>query len=253
MYDEDLGLWVGEQARKAGVEILENYEVTRVTKVEYTVNKMPPENQYIKTYQNKYDQIYNIAGPWAEQLLRQNSIKKKNTLDLVRGSHILFNESMTTPYILEVPGEVRIFFVLPYKDQTLVGTTEVRQTLNEPINATIEEKQYLLNAYNYYFSPKKMMEDISSSFAGVRPLVYSSDNPNKATREQHIVLYSLNAYRGIHTNAGLNELHIQTNGLDFSTILDMNESSLDDRIISESQDLIDNKLYGDLLRGFWTK
>ena len=71
--------------------------------------------------------------------------------------------------------------------------------------------------------------------------------------EQHIVLYSLNAYRGIHTNAGLNELHIQTNGLDFSTILDMNETSLNDGLIKETQDLIDKKQYGDLLRGFWTK
>ena len=69
MYDEELGLWVGEQANNAGVEILENHEVTRVTKegdLMYTVNKMLPENHNIKAYQQKYDRIINIAGPWAE-------------------------------------------------------------------------------------------------------------------------------------------------------------------------------------------
>jgi cyclopropane fatty-acyl-phospholipid synthase-like methyltransferase len=71
--------------------------------------------------------------------------------------------------------------------------------------------------------------------------------------EQDIVLFSIEAYRGLHTNAGLHQLHLQTNGLDFSTILNLNGASLDDVIIEKIQDIIDEKLYGDLLRGFWTK
>ena len=71
--------------------------------------------------------------------------------------------------------------------------------------------------------------------------------------EQHIVLFSIEAYRGLHTNAGLRQLHLQTNGLDFSTIFEMNGSKIDRNILNDTQALIDEKLYGDLLRGFWTK
>ena len=71
--------------------------------------------------------------------------------------------------------------------------------------------------------------------------------------EQHIVLYSIEAYTGIHESAGLTNLHIQTNGLDISTIFDLNGSKVEGSILNEIQALIDKKLYGDLLRGFWTK
>ena len=71
--------------------------------------------------------------------------------------------------------------------------------------------------------------------------------------EQHIVLYSIDAYCGLHTEAGLKNLHIQTNGLDFSTIMETTNSSIDDTVTMNMQDIIDKKLFGDLLRGFWTK
>lgn len=71
--------------------------------------------------------------------------------------------------------------------------------------------------------------------------------------EQHVVLYSIDAYQNLHIDAGLKNLHIQTNGLDFSTIFEMNGSKIDRNILNDTQALIDKKLYGDLLRGFWTK
>ena len=71
--------------------------------------------------------------------------------------------------------------------------------------------------------------------------------------EQHIVLYSMEAYIGLHESIGLNNLHIQTNGLDVSTIFELNEYKIKGNILNDTQTLIDEKLYGDLLRGFWIK
>lgn len=70
--------------------------------------------------------------------------------------------------------------------------------------------------------------------------------------EQHIVLYSKKAYEQIHVKAGFSPLHVQTNGLDFSTILKINNQKLDDSIILDVQQALDEQYYGDLLRGFWT-
>ena len=71
--------------------------------------------------------------------------------------------------------------------------------------------------------------------------------------EQHVVLYSIKAYKELHKSAGFKDLHIQTNGLDVSTIFDLNGEKFDLHAISDIQKLIDKKLYGDLLRGFWKK
>jgi hypothetical protein len=69
--------------------------------------------------------------------------------------------------------------------------------------------------------------------------------------EQHIVLYSPEAYREIHEEAGFIEVHLQTNGLDVETIAKINETSLPAETIVDMQACIDSYNKGDLIRGFW--
>ncbi len=71
--------------------------------------------------------------------------------------------------------------------------------------------------------------------------------------EQHIMLYSIPAYKELHEMCGFKSELIQTNGLDLGTILDCAEVEASRDLISLIQDLVDSKLYGDLLRGFWKK
>ena len=134
----------------------------------------------------QFDKVINVAGPWAYQLLKDSDIDSDYELDLVRGSHIVVNRKLDHGYFLEVPGERRIFFVLPYKGQTLIGTTEVRQKISDEIKPTQSEILNLLRVYNYYFMDLISEKDIVNSFAGVRPLVKSSNDANKATREYAI-------------------------------------------------------------------
>ena len=93
------------------------------------------------------DKVINIAGPWAHQLLKDNMIESDYELDLVRGSHIIIQKELDHGYFLEVPNERRIFFVLPYKGQTLIGTTEIRQAIIDKIEPTQSEIVYLIKAY----------------------------------------------------------------------------------------------------------
>jgi len=131
-------------------------------------------------------QARSYALRWAEQLLAQSGIASRYRLDLVRGSHILFDESGPAGCLLQVAGERRIFFVLPYQGKTLVGTTEVCQGLDQPIECSDDEVDYLLRAYNAYFSPNKTPADIVGRFAGLRPLIHSASDPGQATREYAI-------------------------------------------------------------------
>ena len=71
--------------------------------------------------------------------------------------------------------------------------------------------------------------------------------------EQHIILYSTQAYSEIHERSGLKPYHIQTNGLDISTIFSINDEDIDQDIKADIQSSVDSLMKGDLLRGFWFK
>ena len=71
--------------------------------------------------------------------------------------------------------------------------------------------------------------------------------------EQHIMLYSITAYKELHQMSGFKPALLQTNGLDVATIFDCSNIDVPRDVISSLQELVDSKLYGDLLRGFWIK
>ena len=64
-----------------------------------------------------------------------------------------------------------------------MGTTEVRQSLHQPIACSASERDYLLAAYGHYRSSAASVPSIAQEFAGLRPLIYSAADPNRATRE----------------------------------------------------------------------
>lgn len=176
MDDYALGHWVARQAVAHGVSIFEHTEIKTID-----------TNGHIMTVDGKtiaHDMILNVAGPWAEQLLTRSGVSTPYKLDLVRGSHLVLVRPCTQAYLLEIPGERRIFFVLPWKGKTLIGTTEKRQTLDNPVKCSSEEREYLLNAFSYYFPNSR--PNVEESFAGLRPLLLSAKDPNKATREYAI-------------------------------------------------------------------
>jgi len=71
--------------------------------------------------------------------------------------------------------------------------------------------------------------------------------------EQHIVLYSTDAYVALHERNGFKKVHLQTNGLDVSTIFKECGETISDDVLAPFQACVDEKNYGDLLRGFWRK
>lgn len=173
MDDYRLGLWVAEQARHAGALLHEDAPVERMD------SKGRLWRQGVKP--RRFDAVINIAGPWAEQLARNSSLTLTSGLDLVRGSHIILKQPCRQAYLAEHPQDRRVFFVLPWKGNTLVGTTEVRQSLDEPIVCSHEEMQYLLDAY-CSIMPAASQSDIKGCFAGLRPLLRSHDNAHRASR-----------------------------------------------------------------------
>ncbi|MES2205633.1 MAG: glycerol-3-phosphate dehydrogenase/oxidase [Pseudomonadota bacterium] len=175
MDDQKLGFWAAKQACEAGAIIHEGLGVETVD--------INGKIKLLNGSLEEFDYVINAAGPWSKFLLGQSGLSSSHDLDLVRGSHIVLNRPLRSACLFEVPGERRIFFVLPWQDGTLVGTTEVRQKFLESVSPSNDEITYLIQAYNAYFSHPVDENDIRETFAGVRPLVKSAQDPSRATRE----------------------------------------------------------------------
>ena len=172
MDDHALGLWVANKAREAGAVIQERVSVDTVS----ASGELKIEGAKLA-----FDRVVNAAGPWSVELLERGGIAPPFRLSTVRGSHLTLANPCFQPYLLEAPGERRIFFVLPWRGGTLLGTTEVSQSLEAPVLCAREEREYLLSAYLHYFPHQKPL--VTGSFAGLRPLISSTDEPNRMSRE----------------------------------------------------------------------
>lgn len=135
-----------------------------------------------------FDLVVNAVGPWMNRFLDQNEIPSDFALTLVRGSHIVLDRAAASRGALfEVPHEKRIVFVLPWKGRTLVGTTEVvHEGTPDEVEASAEEVEYLLAAFNRFFRLPASGAEIVETFSGVRPLLASRKDPTAITREYRI-------------------------------------------------------------------
>jgi len=136
----------------------------------------------------RFDMIVNAAGPWMNELLKENRIRSRYRLSLVRGSHLVLEQRVSdVGILLQSISDRRVFFVLPWKGTTLVGTTEVVQRSSlEDVHASQKEIEYLITRFNRYIREPISTEDVQSTFAGVRPLVGRRSNPSAIGREYRI-------------------------------------------------------------------
>jgi len=136
----------------------------------------------------RFDFVVNAAGPWMNALLAENRIRSRYRLSLVRGSHLVLKHRVADAgMLLQSVSDRRVFFVLPWKETTLVGTTEImhRGSL-ENVEATDAEIDYLIARFNRYVRDPIGRDDIASTFAGVRPLVGRSTNPSALARDYRL-------------------------------------------------------------------
>jgi glycerol-3-phosphate dehydrogenase len=138
--------------------------------------------------EERFDFVVNAAGPWMNALLAENRIRSRYRLSLVRGSHLVLKKRVgNVGMLLQSLSDRRVFFVLPWKGTTLVGTTEVmHRTSLENVHATDEEIDYLIARFNRYLRDPIGRGDVASTFAGVRPLAGRASNPSAIGRDYRL-------------------------------------------------------------------
>jgi glycerol-3-phosphate dehydrogenase len=136
--------------------------------------------------------LINCAGPWVNEILDCiHPRPTKRNMELVLGTHIIVPGKLHQGmYYLEAPQDKRAVFVMPWQDNTLIGTTESPAT--EPHNPIPPDAdiEYLITVHNHYFSRQLIRSQILDAFAGLRVLPVSQhDNSNIFSRPRDTIIH----------------------------------------------------------------
>jgi glycerol-3-phosphate dehydrogenase len=135
--------------------------------------------------------VINATGAWADELRGQ--IGAPARIRALRGSHLIF-PYWRLPVAQAVsflhPVDRRPVFIFPWEGITLVGTTDVDhdQRLEDEPRIGPGEVAYLMAAVEAQFPSLRLtLDDVISTFAGVRPVIGTGKvDPSKESRD-HVV------------------------------------------------------------------
>jgi glycerol-3-phosphate dehydrogenase len=124
----------------------------------------------------KTKHVISATGPWVDELRSVNNSKKGKRLHLTKGVHLVFPKEklpVKQSVYFDIP-DGRMMFAIPRGKVTYVGTTDTNFNLDKDhVRTDLADAIYLLSAVNNMFPKINLeMEDIISSWAGLRPLIH---------------------------------------------------------------------------------
>lgn len=195
--DARLTLAVVQTAAQHGAVVVNHCEVVAIDGNTTTVRPSIGRTDEIVL---KAKTIVNATGVWADSisnLASQSSAKSidQQTLRPAKGVHIsvpIDRLDNDIAVVLPVRGTKRSIFVVPIGQHTYIGTTDndYEGSLDTPL-CTSEEVDELIAAVNGWTSQPLTRADVSSTWAGLRPLLAThSEGPTADLSRRHRVSVS---------------------------------------------------------------
>ncbi len=137
--------------------------------------------------------VVNATGPWLDQIRALDDRSAKPVLRPTKGVHLVMpgrRVGNRNAVVLHAVRDGRLFFVIPWDEHTIVGTTDTDYFGSpDAVRAEAEDVDYLLESLNFYFPAAGLTDrDVVSTFAGLRPLVAGSrpEAPSEVSREDEL-------------------------------------------------------------------
>ena len=196
-------------AQEAGAEVLNYVEVTnleisgdRIVKIACQ-DKLSEETLELEV--GAKTEVINTAGPWVDKVCQKGSkpIGNKRKMGGTKGSHIIvkqFPGTMDEGFYVEAKSDGRPFFILPWLDKYLIGTTDLAFNEDlENIKADNSEIDYLIGETNSIFPNANLTrKDVLFTYSGVRPLPNQEGKKPGSITRKHILFD--------HTKEGVSNL-----------------------------------------------
>ncbi len=132
------------------------------------------------------------TGPWADQLRQKDVANVTLRIRQTKGSHLVYRGQIApTAFLIQSKQDNRIFFIIPFHGNTLIGTTDTDYKGDvDSVTCSDEDIAYLLNEAQRIFPHIHFDKDkIITTFAGVRPLVlnHASGQGPSAVSRKHVI------------------------------------------------------------------
>jgi len=130
------------------------------------------------------------AGAWTNHVLQALRLETGAVrVAPTRGSHVVVRRFTDQAFTLTAERDGRVFFVLPWLDANLIGTTDVDAGDDpESPQPSPSEIEYLLSEANRFFPAAHLgATDVVAAFAGLRPLLAHTGAESARPREHAVV------------------------------------------------------------------
>jgi glycerol-3-phosphate dehydrogenase len=135
--------------------------------------------------------VVNAAGPWVDRVRRLARVDGgRRCVRTTKGIHLLLPHITDHAVYIAAKRDERMFFVIPWRNFSLVGTTDTDFEGDlDRVAASRDEVQYLLTESQRVFPTARFRADeICYTYAGVRPLAYEEGKSASAVSREHKVI-----------------------------------------------------------------
>ncbi len=132
--------------------------------------------------------VVNAAGPHVDRVRRLVGIGGDDLVRTTRGSHLVLAPRAGELALAAFLPDRRIQFVIPHRDGTLCGTTDVDDAMpGDETGPPRDDVDYLLQALHFVLDPAPQRADVRFAYAGWRALPKSPGPAGALNREAFVV------------------------------------------------------------------
>ncbi len=125
------------------------------------------------------------AGAWTDEAIKRFELPfERNVLRRTKGVHIVVPRDrlpLARAITLISPVDGRVMFAIPWRERTVLGTTDTDFTgTADEVAADADDVKYLCDSSNGYFPGAKLeTTDVIATWAGLRPLIAAPPNRDR--------------------------------------------------------------------------
>jgi glycerol-3-phosphate dehydrogenase len=137
--------------------------------------------------------VVNVAGPWVDEVLGSATHgAERRMIGGTKGSHLIvdkFPGATSDALYVEALEDRRPFFIIPWDDKYLIGTTDLRYEGDlDRVEADEREIDYLIRETNRVVPTAHLTRDsILFTYSGVRPLAHREERDEESITRCHFV------------------------------------------------------------------
>ena len=197
--DARMAIALALTAHDLGASVVNYVQVTQLIKESNKVVGVVAEDELgEETFSLKAKVVINATGVFADSILEMDDPDEPAMVMPSQGVHLVVDQKFfpgTDALMIPKTKDGRVLFALPWHGKVVIGTTDTALNVisEEPV-ALEEEIEFILLHFNEYATSKISREDVLSVFAGLRPLVKTSNQTSTslASRDHTIIVSKSN-------------------------------------------------------------